>query len=174
MNGKETNAESTPSEPFGRKPDTATAANERGSGDPGEWQRLKHQCSELLEYLSYYLHAKADGLKLTGRKLLFRIELEIVAMLVTAGVIMLALTLIFIGIAQGLAQLFGDQQWLGHLVAGLLLLGCAGFGAWWWGRAWEKKSYKETVQEYEQRKLQQQARFGHDVAERAQRTRSKE
>jgi hypothetical protein len=174
MSEKDFNARATPAEPFSRKPDATNAANEGGPSDPGEWQRLKHQSSELLEYLSYYLHAKADGLKLTGRNLLFHIRLEIVAILVIAGTMLVAVTLIFVGVAQGLAQLFGDEPWLGHVVAGLLLLGGAGFGAWLWNCVGEKKSYNKTVQEYEQRKHQQQARFGHDVAERAQGTHSKE
>lgn len=169
MNEKDSNTE-----PFTHQRDGATGDNEREQGDPGEWQRLKHQSSELLEYLSYYFHAKADGLKLTGRKLWFYIRLEIVAMLVIAGSILVAVTLIFVGVAQGLAQLFGSEPWLGQVVAGLLLLGCAGVGAWLWQRIGERKSYNETVQKYEQRKQQQQTRFGHDVAERAQATRPNE
>ena len=145
-----------------------------GHRDSGEWQRLKQQLSELLEYLSYYLHAKADTLKLTGRKLLFRIELEIVGLLVTAGAVVVAITLIFLGVSQGLSQLFHAQPWLGPLLAGLLLLGCAFGAGWLWRRANETKSYKETVQKYEQRKQQQQARFGRDVAKRAQTARSDE
>ncbi len=138
-----------------------------GQHPSGEWQRLKQQSGELLEYLAYYLHAKADGLKFRGRRVLLRIELEVVGILVMAGVLLVGITLVFIGIAQGFAQLFANQPWLGPLIAGLLLLGCIGAGGWWFHRAVEKKSYQETVQKYEQRKQQQRARFGHDVAERA-------
>jgi hypothetical protein len=138
-----------------------------GQQPPNDWQRLKQQSGELVEYLAYYLHAKADGLKLTGRKVLWRIELEVVGILVVAGVLLVGITLVFIGIAQGFAQLFASQPWLGPVFAGLLLLGCIGGGGWWFHRTVEMKSFQETVQKYEQRKQQQRARFGHDVTERA-------
>jgi len=168
MNERDSNEGSPPNATFHRQHDGATGDETTGHRDAGEWHRLKQQSSELLEYLLYYLHAKADGVKLSGRKFLFRIERELVALLVIAGALVGAVTLIFIGIAQGLSQLFASQPWLGPLVAGLLLLGCASGGGWWWWRAMEAKSYNETVKKYEQRKQQQQARYGHDVAGRAQ------
>lgn len=168
MNEREFNAGSTASETERPQPDGAAPGKTTGAGDPGEWQRLKQQSGELLEYLEYYLHARADGLKLTGRKLLFHLELEIVMLLAIASTVVVAIGLVGIGLALGLAQLLPNQQWLGPLGAGLLLLGGVGGGGWWWRRAREKQSYKETVEKYEQRKQQQQARFGHDVAERAQ------
>src|SRR5882757_4118051 len=96
--------------------------------------------SELLEYFSHYLSAKADGLRLRGRKALFRVELEIIAVLGAAGAVVAAVVLISRGAAQGLTELFGNRAWLGDLAAGVALLVCVGLVMGGWAYWWNKDS----------------------------------
>ncbi len=127
---------------------------------------MKQQGAELLEYFAHYCQAQTDRLKLSGRKLLLRVEMEIVGVLVVTGSILVAITLAFIGVAQGLGQLFDGQVWLGYLSAGLLLGVCVALtvGA---ALAWRDKNLRDrTIDKYEQRKRQQQDRFGHSVSDR--------
>ena len=167
MNEAETNrlSETTGTgRPDGKEPNGTDASTQTTTG---QWDRLKQQLSETTEYLSYYLDVRADELKLTGRRALFQLQLHLVILLVVAGSILLAITLIFVGVAQGLAPLFGERAWLGYMGSGILLLAGAGGGT---GLAivWSQRAARnQTVNKYEQRKQQQRARFGHDVADRA-------
>jgi hypothetical protein len=140
---------------------------EAEASDAGEPQQWLQPFRELLEYFSYYLSAKADGLRLQGRKALLRVELEIVAILGAAGAVIAAVTLIAQGAAEGLTQLFGNRSWLGDLAAGVSLLVCVGLVIGGWAYWWNKDSRERTVQKYEERKRQQRAKFGRSVAEQA-------
>src|SRR6266850_959641 len=142
-------------------------AQESEQSTESEPKQLLVLFGEVLEYFSYYLSAKADSLKLRGRSALFRVELEIVAVLGAAGAVIAAVTLISRGVAEGLTQLFGNRSWLGNLAAGVLLLGCVGLAVGGWTHWWNKTSRERTVHKYEQRKRQQQAKYGRSVAEQA-------
>jgi hypothetical protein len=133
----------------------------------GAWDQIKQQVAELLEYAAYYLEAKTDILKFRSRQLLFRVQLRIAAILVISGAFVLAITLIFIGISQGLSQLFADKPWLGPLLTGLALLLIVSLGTGGWILITRRAAQHRMMQKYEHRKINQQARFRHDVAERA-------
>ena len=137
-------------------------------GDAGEWQRIKQQAVELADYFSYYLEARTDILKLRLRQFLFRLLMEVAGILLVAGLLVAAITLIFIGVARGLAQVFANQPWLGPLIAGLVLLGIISLVAWWWWVGTRKAAHNRMVKKYEQRKRHQRDRFGHDVVSRAE------
>jgi hypothetical protein len=139
-------------------------AERSDTGEPKEWLQ---PFRELLEYFSYYLSAKADGLRLRGRRALFRVEVELVAVLGAAGAVVAAVTLIARGAAEGLTELFGNRAWLGNLTAGVALLGCVALVMGGWAYWWNKTSRERTIQKYEERKRQQQARFGRNVAGRS-------
>jgi len=143
-------------------------------GDAGEWERIKQQAGELIDYVSYYLEARTDILKLQGRQFLFRLRLEIAGILVVAGALVVAITLIFIGVAQGLAQVFADKPWLGPLITGLVLLGIISLAVWWWLARTHKAAHNRMIEKYEQRKRHQRARFGYDVVERAEAARDEQ
>ena len=141
-------------------------------GEVGEWERIKQQAVELIDYFSYYLEARTDILKLRGRQFLFRLRLEIAGTLVVAGALIVAITLILIGVAQGLAQVFADKPWLGPLITGLVLLGIVSLAVWWWLARTRKAAHNRMIEKYEQRKSHQRARFGHDVVSRAEAARN--
>lgn len=130
-------------------------------------KRLLRQLQELLEYTSYYLDARIDGIKLSLNKAAWRAELELVGILATAGLIVVGGALVFVGVAGGLGELFGGRVWLGKLTAGLLLLSCTVAVIWIRAALTQKISHDKTVEKYELRKQQQRAKFGHDVADQA-------
>src|SRR5438876_6426503 len=143
----------TSSDPEAPPPDTDVLA------------RLLKQLAELFDYASYYLAAKADEAKLSARRAVLHIELLIIGLLAAAGLVVAALSLVFIGLAGGLGEALG-RPWLGQLLAGLLLVALIGLAMW--GRAtWLKKQFlQRTKERYEHRQLRQQAKFGHTVADR--------
>jgi|SRR5579862_360219 len=154
--------------------DSTDAPGESSPRDPeteasgaGEQQQWLQPFRELLEYFSYYLSAKADDLRLRGRKALFRVELEIIAVLGAAGAVVAAAILIARGAAEGLTELFGNRSWLGDLTAGVMVLLFVGLVMGGWVYWWNKTSREKTIQKYEERKRQQRAKFGRDVAEQA-------
>jgi hypothetical protein len=133
---------------------TSTAEQTSRTGVSDETGLLQ-QFSRLLGHFSTYLNTQADLLKLKGRLALFRVEVEIVGILVVAGAMLVAITLVTVGAAGGFAELLGGKSWLGNIVAGVLLLGCVGLGVWGWVKRQGAVSYKRTVEKYEKRKHKQ-------------------
>lgn len=133
-------------------------------------EELGRQFSELKDYASYYLVAKADQVKLTLRNLGLYAALGVLGALAGAALIITATVLL----VQGLAQLvnkplpYALQPWLGNIVVGLLLLGLVGGGAYWAMNKVFGASRKRTVQKYENRRRQQSVNYGHNVQERAE------
>jgi len=127
---------------------------------------LKSNVEELKEYASYYMAAKSDGFRQSLKNVALYAGLGVLGMIIGAGILVTASVLLVLGIAHGLATLFGSL-WLGELVTAIVLLGGIGIGAWLmikkitgnWKTALKKK--------YEERKASQRARFGRDVADRA-------
>ncbi len=122
---------------------------------------------ELLEDFSHYVHSLVDLLRLKGRKVLLRLQLEILAILIAAGAIFVAVILIGMGLAQGFTAAFGNTPWLGNLTAGVVLLGCVSIGIVLRATLRKKASRERVTKKYELRKQQQRAKFGHDVTEAA-------
>ena len=153
----------------------STSAGHGGSAPAGETgQDNGHQprpltslSKEFAEYLTHYLNARTDRLKLAGRQALFGLGLGIVALLVLAGAGIVAVTLLFIGVAQGLAQLLGNRPWLGNLAGGGLLLAGISLAVWACAARQQRIARERTVEKYEHRKRQQQEKFGRNVAEQA-------
>jgi hypothetical protein len=130
-------------------------------------RQLGQAWEELLEYVSHYVHSLVDLLRLKGRKVLLRLQLEILAILIAAGAIFAAIVLVAIGSAQGFTVAFGNRPWLGNLTAGLVLLGCVTVGILTRAHLSKKASRERIMKKYELRKQQQRAKFGRDVTEAA-------
>jgi hypothetical protein len=157
-----------PSAQTADEPHQSAPAAHEAIGDAGEWKRIKQQAGEVIDFLSYYLEARVDILKLRGRRFLLHLLLEIDGVLVVAGTLVVAITLIFIGVAQGLSQVFAGMPWLGPLITGLALLGIVSLVVWWWVADRSKVAHNRMVEKYEHRKSHQRARFGHDVGSHAE------
>jgi hypothetical protein len=128
--------------------------------------RLSQDVAELKEYAGHYLTAKVDGVKRTVKNVGLYAAVGVLGLIAGGAIVATAAGLIIVGVAQLLGDLF-DRQWLGNLVAGLLVLTLIGVGVWLMMKKLTGSWRAQTVQKYEQRKQSQRDRFGHDVDDRA-------
>jgi hypothetical protein len=144
-----------------------TSAPEAEPSAPEAFDRLLKQAAELREYVTYFISAKADSVKLSVQQVVMWVALGFVGMIALGSLLATVMVLLLTGLAEGLAVVFGGRIWLGNIVAGLLTLAILGFGSFLWVRQRRKSSHIRTIQRYEQQQRQQQAAFGHSVADRA-------
>jgi len=129
----------------------------------------KIRVQELSEYAGYLLSAKIDGIKLAVRNAGIYAALGIVGAMAGGAFVVTIVVLLLRGIAGGLGALFGGRLWLGELVTSVVFLALLGVGAWIVMDRLTKASRERTVKKYASRQQQQRARFGTDVAKRAER-----
>jgi len=143
------------------------------AGHPREaLSQLPGLLAEIKEYAAYYLSAKFDGLKVTGRNLGIYAALGIVGFVAFSAMITTAVVLLLVGLSAALGHLFSKLinpawAWLGPLLVGLLLLGGIGLGAFLALKKLMGKFRQATVQKYEQRQNWQRGQFGRNVAQQA-------
>ena len=130
-------------------------------------RRLQQQVGELQAYVTHFVSAKIDGLVLSSRQLALWAILGVVGLIAAVGLVVTAIVLILVGAADGFAQLFGGRWWLGALVVGVGTLVILALGIFIGMRTWQSRWRQQKVQQYDERQLQQQATFGHSVADRA-------
>ena len=131
------------------------------------FRHVQNRLGEIAEYISYFISAKADALKLTLRNVGIFAGLGVVGLIAAGAMISTAVMLLLIGVAWGLGVLFGHQYWLGALVTGLLVLGTIAVGTIITLKKIGKSSRERTVQKYAARQQQQRAKYGQDVRQRA-------
>jgi hypothetical protein len=150
--------------------DGARAYTQPGEQEPTPAEalrRLQQQVGELQAYVTHFVSAKIAGLILSSRQLALWAILGVVGLTAAVGLVVTAVVLVLVGAADGLARLFGGQWWLGALVVGIFTLAILGVGIFIGMRTWQIRWRQQKVQEYDERQLQQQATFGHNVADRA-------
>ena len=130
---------------------------------------VKIRVQELSEYAGYLISAKMDGIKLAVRNAGIYAALGVVGALAGGAFVVTTVVLLLRGIAGGLGALFGGRLWLGELVTSVVFLALLGVGTWIMMGRLTKASRERTVKKYASRQQQQRARFGTDVAERAER-----
>jgi len=130
-------------------------------------RRLQQQVGELQAYLTHFVSAKVDGLILSARQLALWAVLGVVALTAAVGLVVTAVVLVLVGAADGFAVLFGGRWWLGALVVGGGTLVLLALGIFIGMRILQSRWRQQKVQQYDERQLQQQATFGHSVADRA-------
>ncbi|MBI3863348.1 MAG: hypothetical protein HY290_15770 [Planctomycetia bacterium] len=130
-------------------------------------QLLLRQFRELGAYCSYYLTARADSARLGLRNALVSLTLAALAFVVVASLSVTAIWFVLNGAAEGLGVLFGNRHWAGSLLTGSLLAAGLGGGMWCIVIRLKKTARERTVAKYENRNSRQQARYGHNVADRA-------
>jgi hypothetical protein len=126
---------------------------------------------ETRDYAAHYLSARVDALKLSARKVIVLAILGLLGAIAGAALIITSVVLLCVGIAQGLAVLFGGRAWLGNLVAALLLLGALVGGGWVVLARIRKASKERVVAAYERLKREQRDAHGTDVHQRAEQQR---
>jgi len=124
--------------------------------------------AELKSFASNYLAAKGDALKLSLKRGVIFAGLGVVGLIAAGGMLVTAVVLLLMGIANAIGKLFDpDQPWVGQVVVGVLILGGTGLGAWLMLRKITNRSREQTVAKYEQRHNEQRRKFGHDVRQHA-------
>ncbi len=123
--------------------------------------------SEIGEYISYYLSAKTDGLKVSLRNLGIYAALGVVGLIAGGGFVVTLVVLLLRGIAGALGALFGGRLWAGELVTAVLMLALLGVGVVFAMKRLTGSSRKRTVKKYGSRQQQQRTQFGTDVGQRA-------
>jgi hypothetical protein len=130
---------------------------------------VKIRVQELSEYAGYLISAKIDGIKLAVRNAGIYAALGVIGALAGGAFVVTLIVLLLRGIAGGLGVLFGGRFWLGELVTSVVFLALLGVGVFIVMGRLTKASRERTAKKYASRQQQQRARFGTDVAERAQR-----
>jgi hypothetical protein len=123
--------------------------------------------SELQAYALHLVTAKVDGMQHVVRQIATWAAVGIVGLIAAAGVLVTAVVLFILGVAQGLAIAFGDRIWLGNAVTGLGLVVLTAVILLIGIRRQQRKSYNQRRQAYAERQLQQQVAFGRNVADHA-------
>jgi hypothetical protein len=125
------------------------------------------QIGEAKEYLSHFVAAKVDGIKVAARSAAVWAALGVLGLLTGGAILVTAAVLLVIGMAQGVSALLKGHTWAGNLIVGFVLLALAGVGAWFGMKRLFDSSRKRTVDRYERRLQRQRVEFGHDARERS-------
>jgi hypothetical protein len=117
-------------------------------------------------YLTHYLAARSDAVRARIRIVVLGAALGILAAIMAASLIVVAVVLLVLGIAHGLAALFGSD-WAGELLAGGGFLIAMAGGAWLCVHFLLLRSLRRTKRKYDRRRGQQRQAVGQDVSQRA-------
>jgi len=146
--------------------------------DPGDlppsdaFKAATRRIGELLEYVRQYVSAQADLARAQVRRIVVLAVLGAVALLAFATIIATLVVMFCRGLSDLLAQALGGRAWAGDLIVSIGFISLIVLGAWLGLGAVHRKQLKNTVNRYEQRRLQQRARYGHDAAQRARQGRN--
>jgi hypothetical protein len=122
--------------------------------------------AELRAYAQQYFSAKADQWKLTARNIAVFAALGVVGLVVAGATIVIALVMLFQGLAGAIAAGLGGRMWAGNLIVGILLLGVFVGGAVIGLGVLRKAWFKATVKKYELTERQQRETFGRSSRDR--------
>ncbi|MEX0714679.1 MAG: hypothetical protein WD278_20240 [Pirellulales bacterium] len=141
----------------------------RDQGDP--LGRVVAHIKELQAYFQHHLAARVDSVGHSLRRAAFMAGLGAIGLVVLVGLLVSCVVLVLWGIAGGLALVFGEHAWAAYVVTGTVPLVCLAAGVYLFYSKWTKASRQRTLEKYEGRQQQQRRQFGHNVADRASRTR---
>lgn len=134
---------------------------------PNGPNQFLNQFRELGEYLSYFVTAKIDIVKLSLRHVVLWVVLASLGIVAVGGLIVIASWLTLSGIAEALGGLFGNRPWVGNFITGSVLLAGLGLGLYCTVVQWNRFARERTAEKYERRQARQQAQFGRHVADPA-------
>ena len=135
---------------------------------PEALKDISTRLSELGEYVSYYIGAKVDGIKVSVRNVGIMAGLGVVGLIAGGAFLATLMVLLLRGIAYGLGDLLWDKWWLGELITAVLFLGGIGLGVMIVMKKLTKSSRERTAKKYAARQQSERVKFGTDVCERAQ------
>jgi hypothetical protein len=148
----------------GDPPQEAPNRAEHTAGDA--FRVILDRLAELRAHGNYYVSARVDQLKLTGRQIVHFAAFSLIWSIFVAGAAVTAFVLVLQGIAGGLAVLCGHTPWLGDLLCGVLVLGMLFIGLWFFVKGSVKMSRQATMEKYEREQIRQRSEFGRDADQR--------
>ncbi|NOT01713.1 MAG: hypothetical protein HOP29_13910 [Phycisphaerales bacterium] len=134
---------------------------------PDGMRLLLKQVGELKEYLSYYVSAKTDSVKLGWWNIALWMVLSALGFITLGGFLITASWFVLNGCAEGLGVICGNRFWIGRIVTGVVALAGSGLGMFCAVARRKRLSRQRTVQRYEKRQARQQTAFGHAVCDQA-------
>ena len=126
-----------------------------------------HSAAELREYVSYYVSARVDRLKLAIRRAGILAVLGVAAVLAGGAIVATAAVLLCIGLALAVSAALNAPPWAGYLIVGAGLFALIGAGGWIGWIQLARRSRRKMVEKYELRQTRQRADRGHDVRDAA-------
>jgi hypothetical protein len=151
--------------PPGAPVDSGNGASPAGKSE-SESQAFRDaavRLGEIRDYVAYYLSTRADAIRLAIRNEMFFVAFGVVGLLAVGAAVIVAVTLLFLGIADGLGAALHGRIWLGDLIVGVVMLVAVAIA----GRIGFLKitalSRTRLVDKYESFKRDQRERFGRDI-----------
>lgn len=126
-----------------------------------------NQIAELGAYLTSYLEAQRDRIKLGLRDALWGLGLLPLLLLFVSGVVLTGIVFFLYGAALGLGKVLEGHEWLGFLVLGGGLILVTGMVLLYLFSQQRRRSLRRQIKQYERELAQQREEFGHDAEERA-------
>jgi Putative Actinobacterial Holin-X, holin superfamily III len=136
---------------------------------PEALKDISNRLSELGEYVSYYLGAKVDGIKVSLRNAGIWAGLGVIGLMAGGAFVVTLVVLLLRGIAGGIGAMFNpDRPWAGELITAVLFLTALGIGVMIAMKKLTASSRERTAKKYAARQQQERVKFGTDVHQRAQ------
>lgn len=143
-------------------------ADHRPSSHPADAIRdALRRIGQLREFAAYYASARIDAIKASIRDAGIYAALGLIGVLAAGSIVVVAISLLLIGIAGAFAALLGGRVWLGQIITGAIFLAVLAIGAMVGIRVLRRWFHSKMVQKYEERQRQQRERFGQDVGDEA-------
>lgn len=104
------------------EPSRAEAGNAETTSD--SVKSAMQSLNEARSYFAHFVQAKVDGAKASARLLVLYAFLSVFSIIVALSATVTASVLLVVGVAGGLARLFGgpDKAWLANLVVGAVFI----------------------------------------------------
>jgi hypothetical protein len=148
--------------------DRQTAADGDNHDSPGiAFREAMSQVGELKEYALHDLSARLDALKLSIRHAVVWVAIGALTLLATLVVIITAIVILCVGLAQTLAAAMGGRMWAGNLIVGAVLVGGTVLFIWMCIRKLFALSLSRTVGKYDRKLRRERVELGHDAQERS-------
>ena len=160
MNAPRTQFDDDATEQDGKHPSPANAFHEAVA-----------QLGEFKQYALHFLAARIDSAKLTVRNAVLWMGIGIIGLLGAVAVVVTAVVILCVGMAQAIAALCGGRMWAGNIIVGVVLLGAIVVGIWLGVKRMFGASLTKTVERYERKLRRQRIDLGHDARERTRRVR---
>jgi uncharacterized membrane protein YqjE len=148
--------------------DRQTDANGDDHASPGEALREAiAQLGELREYAVHYLSARVDSLKVSLRNVTLAVALAAGMLFAALAIVVTAIVLVCVGLAQMLAACLGGRMWAGNLIVGIVVILAVVIFIWFLMNKMFATSFAKTKQRYERKLRRERVEHGHDAQERS-------